>query len=200
MQERLKGILIVLDGVDGCGKTVHSKALREGLKARGFDAVYTAEPSSSIVGKFIRTILSTEKVPPNVEALLFAADRYEHLKREILPSLVTGKVVICDRYLYSSLAYQGAQGVDTNWIRAINNFSVKPDVAIYLDVPADVGLSRIKRKRTVLENLDLQKKVREKYLQLVQDGELVLVNSNRAPEEVKADVLEFAVRALEKRS
>jgi len=196
MHRRSKGAFIVLDGLDGCGKTLQSKALRDELKARGFDVAYTAEPSNNTVGKFIQSILLTEKIPAEVEALLFAADRHEHLKKEILPNLEAGKVVICDRYLYSSLAYQGAQGVDVNWIRTINSFVVKPDIAFYLDVPPDVGLNRIKRKRTVLERIDLQVKVREKYLELVREGELVLVDSNRSVEAVKTELTNSAIRRL----
>jgi len=196
MHRRSKGAFIVLDGLDGCGKTLQSKALRDELKARGFDVAYTAEPSNNTVGRFIQSILLTEKIPAEVEALLFAADRHEHLKKEILPNLEAGKVVICDRYLYSSLAYQGAQGVDVNWIRTINSFVVKPDIAFYLDVPPDVGLNRIKRKRTVLERIDLQVKVREKYLELVREGELVLVDSNRSVEAVKTELTNSAIRRL----
>jgi len=192
----LKGVFIVLEGIDGCGKTFHSKALKEELREQGFNAVYTAEPSGSTVGKFIQTTLVTEKISPEVEALLFAADRCEHLKREILPSLESGKVVVCDRYLYSSLAYQGAQGVDVNWIKTINAFAVKPDIAFCLDIPPDVALGRIKRKRTVLERLDLQEKVRGRYLELVRNSELVLVDSNRPIEQVKADIIKLAVRKL----
>jgi len=196
MHRRSKGAFIVLDGLDGCGKTLQSKALRDELKARGFDVAYTAEPSNNTVGRFIQSILLTEKIPAEVEALLFAADRHEHLKKEILPNLEAGKVVICDRYLYSSLAYQGAQGVDVNWIRTINSFVVKPDIAFYLDVSPDVGLNRIKRKRTVLERIDLQVKVREKYLELVREGELVLVDSNRSVEAVKTELTNSAIRRL----
>jgi len=196
MQRSSKGVFIVLDGLDGCGKTLHSKALREELKARDLNVAYTAEPSNNLVGKFIQSILLIEKIPPEVEALLFAADRHEHLKKEILPNLEGGNVVVCDRYMYSSLAYQGAQGVDVNWIRMINGFAVKPDIAFYLDVPPDVGLGRIRRKKTVLEKLDLQVKVREKYLELVREGELVLVDSNRSVEAVKAELTDLTIRRL----
>ena len=193
----MKGFFIVLDGLDGCGKTRHSRILCEELQVHGFNVVYTAEPSKGIVGALIQTILQSRKILPEVEALLFAADRHEHLKKEILPNLQSGKVVVCDRYLYSSLAYQGAQGVDLNWIRTINNFAVKPDAAFYLDVPPDVGLGRITRKKTVLENLDLQKKVRERYLNLVQEGELELVNSDRPLEEVSDKIFKLVIQKIQ---
>jgi dTMP kinase len=132
-----------------------------------------------------------------VEALLFAADRYQHLRAEILPSLQSGKIVVCDRYLHSSLAYQAAQGVDEGWIRMINDFAMKPDIAFYLDVPPSVGLARIRRNKTVLEKMELQEKVREKYLEIVRTGELFLIDSNRPIEEVKSDLLKLVVEMLE---
>lgn len=192
-----KGVFVVLDGIDGCGKTLHSKLLRDGLQARGFNAIRTWEPSQNSVGKFIQTMLMTEKIHPMIEALLFAADRYQHLQSEILPNLESGKIVVCDRYLYSSLAYQGGQGVDLNWIRKINDFALKPDIALYLDVAPSVGLGRIRRKKTVLENMNLQEKVREKYLEFVHDGELLLVDSNRSIEEVKNDLLKLVLQKVQ---
>jgi dTMP kinase len=197
MPQRSKGVFVVLDGIDGCGKSLHSKLLRDGLQARGFNAVRTWEPSESSVGKFIQTMLMTEKIHPIVEALLFAADRYQHLQAEILPSLQSGKIVVCDRYLHSSLAYQGAQGIDESWIKTINNFAMKPDIAFYLDVPPSVGLGRIRRKKTVLENMEIQEKVREKYLEFVRTGELFLVDANRPIEEVEGDLLKSILQRLE---
>jgi dTMP kinase len=197
MSKRSKGAFVVLDGIDGCGKSLHSKLLTDGLQTRGFNAVRTWEPSESHVGKFIQTMLMTEKIHPMVEALLFAADRYQHLQAEILPSLESGKIVVCDRYLHSSLAYQGAQGVNVNWIKTINDFAVKPDIVFYLDVPASVGLARIRRKKTVLENMEIQEKVREKYLEFVRTGELFLVDANRSIEEVKGDLLKLVLERLE---
>jgi dTMP kinase len=197
MRARSRGVFIVLEGIDGCGKTFHSRTLIDELRQRGFDAAYTAEPSNGAVGKSIRSMLLTEKVPPEVEALLFSADRFEHLMKEILPSLDKGTTVVCDRYLYSSLAYQGAQGVDVNWIKTINKFALKPDIVFYLDVPPEVGLNRIKRKRTVLERLDLQEKVRERYLELVKTEGLIPINSNRPVEEVKTELIKLTVQKFE---
>jgi len=134
---------------------------------------------------------------PEVEALLFAADRFLHLQSEIRPALAAGKVVVCDRYMYASFAYQGAQGVDLNWLGEINRFAEKPDLAIYLDVPAEIGLKRIRRKKSVLEKLDLQRQVREEYLRLVRAGDLVLVDSNQPIERVSEAVLALAERRLQ---
>ena len=196
----MKGFFIVLEGIDGCGKTVHSKALCKQLKRLGYDAAYTTEPSNSRIGRLITSeFLRKSKVPPQVEALLFAADRFDHLSNEVLPMIDANKIVISDRYFYSSLAYQGAQGLKLDWIRELNNFAVKPDLALYLDVPAEVGLARKKRK-SVLERLELEKKVRDIYLSLVDSGELVKVDSSRDFDIVRGEVLALTLQALRRRT
>jgi len=193
-----RGFFIVLEGIDGCGKTVHSKALCEALKKLSYDVAYTTEPSESQIGRLIELeFLQKAKVSPQVEALLFAADRFDHLTFEVLPMLNANKIVVSDRYVYSSLAYQGAQGLKLDWIREVNYFAIKPSLALYLDVPAEVGLSR-KRGRSVLEKLELEKKVREIYLGLVESGELIKVDSNRSLDIVRKEVLALALQALKK--
>jgi len=193
-----RGFFIVLEGIDGCGKTVHSKELCEALKRLSYDVAYTTEPSKSQIGRLIESeFLQKAKVSPQVEALLFAADRFDHLTFEVLPMLNANKIVVSDRYVYSSLAYQGAQGLKLDWIREVNYFATKPSLALYLDVPAEVGLSR-KKGRSVLEKLELEKRVREIYLSLVESGELIKVDSNRSLDIVKKEVLALALQALKK--
>jgi len=192
-----RAAFIVLEGGDGAGKTVQSRALCSALKREGYRVHPTAEPTRSPVGRLIRrNFLQREKTSPEVEALLFAADRFMHLNSEIRPALAAGKIVVCDRYKYASFAYQGAQGVDMKWLQEINQFADRPHIAIYLDVPAETSLSRLRRKKTVLEKLDLQRRVRKEYLKLVQSGELVLVNSNRPIEKVSEDIYVLVKRRL----
>jgi len=194
------GVFIVIDGIDGCGKTLHSRSLCMDLRGMNYDVRYTAEPSQGFIGRFIRQkILLEQKIPPETEVLLFAADRSSHLQREVLPLLKAGKIIVSDRYFYASLAYQGAQGVSLDWIRKVNYFAPKPDVAIYLDVPAEVGLSRIRRQRTVLEKLELEKRVRQIYLQLVEEEELSIIDATKPISNVKKEVLSLALQAIEKR-
>lgn len=198
MQGHHGAALIVLEGGDGAGKTVQARMLCSALKRNGYKVYPTVEPSRSRVGRLIRrSFLEGKKTSAEVEALLFAADRFLHLKSEIRPALEAGKVVVCDRYVYASFAYQGAQGVDLSWIREINRFAEKPDLAIYLDVPAETGLSRIRKKKTVLEKLELQRRVREEYLRLVQAGELVLVDSAQSIEKVTEDVYALVTARLQ---
>jgi dTMP kinase len=186
-----KGVFICIEGLDASGKTTHANRLVEDLRRKGFDAIYTTEPSPGEIGGFIRThVLQRKKrVPSVVEALLFAADRVDHVEREIKPALQKGKIVVCDRYLYSSLAYQGAAGLDLNWIREINKNALAPDLAIYIDVPPEVVVKRIRRKKSVMERLEIQGKVQEIYMRLVEDGLLVRVDGNRPKGAVSKDIL-----------
>jgi len=187
-----KGFLICIEGLDKSGKTTQSHLLVKALNSRGFNAVYTSEPSSGEIGKFIeRYVLRRSwRIPVSVEALLFAADRIDHVEREIKPMLNEGKIVVSDRYIYSSLAYQGAAGLDINWIMEINKMAPKPDLAIYLDVPVEVVMRRIARKRgrSVMETFETQRRVKEIYMALVKRGDLLPVDGNRSIEEVSADI------------
>jgi dTMP kinase len=188
---RKKGAFICIEGLDASGKTTQARRLVRELRRRGFKAVYTTEPSPGEIGKFIRTYILQRKrrVPIAVEALLFAVDRVDHLERRVKPALQEGKIVVSDRYVYSSLAYQGAAGLDLNWIEEINRSVVTPDLAIYIDVPPEVLVKRIKRKRSVMERLAVQRKVREVYMKFVEDGRLIRVDGNRPKDKVLRDIL-----------
>ncbi len=191
------GFFVVLDGIDGCGKSLHSRLLNEELLAAGYRTFRTMEPSNGVIGRFIRhSLLRSQKTDPEIEALLFAADRFDHLHYEILPSLKRGRVVVSDRYFHSSLAYQGAQGVDLDWIRELNSFAIKPDLSIYLDLPPDIGLQRKRGPSSVLEKFELQKKVREAFLQLASSGEMILVDANGPINDVKQRILSITLNAL----
>ncbi len=194
----MRGAFICIEGIDASGKTVQARRLVKNLRALGYDAIYTTEPSRGAVGRLVkRLILSVERRAPSaMEALLFAADRLDHLQREVMPALAAGGIVVSDRYVHSSLAYQGAAGLDLKWIKEVNRFAIKPDLVIYLDVPPEVVIERIKRKPSVMETLENQRRVRELYLKLVEEGELVLLNGNRPIEEVAKDVLEGALKLL----
>lgn len=193
-----KGFFVCIEGVDGCGKTTQAKFLVKNLNKRGFQAVYTAEPSNGKIGVFIRRycLHVNKRIPPIVEALLFAADRFEHVKNEIVPSLNEGRIVISDRYLYSSLAYQGAAGVDLNWIKMVNEHAVKPDLAIYIDLEPEIVVNRLKSKKSVMENLENLRKVRDVYMKFVDTGELLKIDGNKAKNEVANEILEQVTKRL----
>jgi len=193
-----KGRFICIEGVDGSGKTTQARKLVKNLRQRGFDAVYTTEPSAGKTGRLIRSyVLNREKrVPVSLEALLFAADRVDHVNVEIEPLLKLHRIVVCDRYVYSSLAYQGAAGLDLDWIDCVNRFALKPDLALLLDVPPEVVVSRLKKKRSVMENMWNLKKVRDVYLKLAQQQRLVLLDANKSIEEVSESILALVLEKL----
>lgn len=193
-----RGAFICIEGLDGSGKTTQAKILVKNLRRKGFDAVYTTEPSVGKVGKLIRSFVldRKERVPTALEALLFAADRVDHMENVIKPLLKQGRVVVCDRYVYSTLAYQGAAGLDLNWIELVNRFALKPDLALLVDVPSDVVVQRLKRKKTVMETKRNQEKVREVYLKLATDKQLTLIDGDRPVRQVADDVLKAVLARL----
>jgi len=195
-----RGVFVCIEGIDASGKTTQARLLVKSLRQRGFDAVYTTEPSPGEVGRFIRRYVLQRKrrVPIVVEALLFAVDRIDHVESRINPALEKGRVVVCDRYVYSSLAYQGAAGLDQVWIEQINRLALTPDLSLFIDVPPEVVLKRIKRKRSVMETLRNQRRVREIYMSMVEEGRLVLVDGNRTVGLVASDVLKLVLQSLKR--
>lgn len=195
-----RGLFICVEGLDGCGKTTQTKLLVRRLRKKGYDAIYTAEPSRGKIGKFIKKycLHGEKRVSSIVEALLFAADRFEHVEKEVIPALNEGKLVVSDRYVYSSLAYQGAGELDLKWIRRINEHVIRPDLAIFIDVEPKIVVQRLKQKKSVMENLGTQRKVREVYINFVKRGELVKIDGNKSKKEVADDILKVVLRSLEK--
>ena len=140
---------ITIEGPEGSGKTTVIKAIADQLIAR-FDVVCTIEPGGIKISEDIRKILLDEAnvMDYRTEALLFAASRRQHLVEKVLPALQKGEIVICDRFIDSSLAYQGyARRIGMDEIRSINEFAIEgkyPDLTLYLKVSAEIGLNRIK--------------------------------------------------------
>jgi dTMP kinase len=180
-----RGVFICIEGLDGSGKTTQAKLLTMRL-AEKYNAVYTAEPSQGKIGTFIRDccLYEGKRLPTEAEALLFAADRIEHIQNEIAPALTEEKIVICDRYIYSSLAYQGSAGLSLAWIKTINARALQPDFSIYIDVSPERVLERLQRKKSVMETLEIQQKVRDVYLKFVDEGELIRIDGDKPKEEV----------------
>ena len=195
------GMFICIEGLDASGKTTQSKLLVKNLQKKGINAVYTTEPSQGKIGRLIRkhVLLGENRLSVVLEALLFAADRVDHLEREVMPTLQTEKIVVSDRYLYSSLAYQGAAGLDLKWIEEINRWAAKPDLTIYLDIPPEVVLKRLKRKKSLMETLQNQQRVREIYLKLVKAYGLRLVDGNKPKAEVAQEILNVVTGFLSAR-
>jgi dTMP kinase len=193
------GVFICIEGLDGCGKTTQAKLLVKKLK-KHYDALYTAEPSRGKVGKFIKKncLHSEKRGSVLVEALLFAADRVEHVQNEVLPALNKGRVIVSDRYVYSSYAYQGAAGLELEWIEKLNKHALRPDLTIFIDVKPETVVQRLKRKKSVMEDLETQKKVREVYLKYVEKNQLVRLDGNKPKRAVAKDLFRIVKEFLEK--
>ena len=192
-----KGVFICIEGLDGCGKTTQTKLLAKKLR-KSHNAVYTAEPSRGKIGTYIREscLYGEKRLSTVVEALLFAADRIEHVETEVLPALDQAKLVISDRYVYSSLAYQGAAGLSLEWIEKINEHALRPDLAVFIDVAPKIVMSRLKPKKSVMENLETQQKVREIYLKFVEKDSLTRINGNKAKNEVAEELYALVKKFL----
>ncbi len=196
-----RGLFIVFEGIDGSGKDTHIKLLSEELRQQGHSVLETAEPSGNEVGALLRRYQrkSGKRLPAETEALLYTADRYEHVRNIVEPALKKGQIVLSNRYFYSTLAYQGAMGVDLDWIREMNRFAPKPDASILLDILPEFSLRRLKRRRTVFEQLENLRRVREIYVRLVKGGELLRVDADRPKRIVQAELLGFVQELLESR-
>lgn len=172
--EKLPGLFIVFEGGDGAGKTTQIEKLAEFLRSRNKEVLVTREPGGTVMGKSIRDWLleQTEvEVDPKSEALLFAADRAHHMHSLIRPALAANKIVIGDRHIDSSVAYQGvARNLGIENIKNISLWAVDgilPNLIIVLDIDVEVGQSRLNRKdRLDRESQEFHEKVNKAYLDL----------------------------------
>ena len=174
-----KGFLVSLEGPEGAGKTSVLEALIPVLEDRGVEVLSTREPGGVLIGEKIREVIldpSHTEMDPKTELLLYIASRRQHLVEKVLPALAAGKLVIMDRFIDSSVAYQGfGRGLDIEAIDWLNEFAtdgLKPDLTLYFDIEVEEGLARIAANsnreinRLDMEGLDLHRKVRQGYLSL----------------------------------
>lgn len=176
----VEGIFVTFEGGEGAGKTTVIEQLVERLRKEGYDVLVTREPGGIRISEQIRNIIlhpDHTEMDERTEALLYAAARRQHLVEKIIPALKRGKIVLCDRFIDSSLAYQGyARGIGIEEVLAINDFAISgqmPDLTLYLDVTPEVGLKRIyennnrEKNRLDLEKFQFHEKVYEGYNQLL---------------------------------
>ena len=176
-----KGFLVSLEGPEGAGKTSVLEALIPILEDRGIEVLSTREPGGVLIGEKIREVIldpSHTEMDPKTELLLYIASRRQHLVEKVLPALAAGKLVIMDRFIDSSVAYQGfGRGLDIEAIDWLNEFAtdgLKPDLTLYFDIEVEEGLARIAANsdrevnRLDMEGLDLHQKVRQGYLSLLE--------------------------------
>ncbi len=192
------GWLVALEGVDGSGKSTQARLLAKALEGRGLKVALTQEPSSGLAGQRLRRYLAgpTRHLSPAVELALFVADRREHVGRVIKPALAAGRVVVSDRYYYSSVAYQGALGLDPARILALNEaFATRPDLVFILTLPPALAVARLDRQRQVTENRDYLERVATIYASL-SGPHIHRVAADAAPETIHTHILEITLKTL----
>jgi len=184
-------VLIDLEGIDGCGKSTQSKFLMEKFEENNEKSIILKEPTSGKYGKKLWEMLSGKREATTEQILdLFVMDRKEHVDDKINPALKEGKIVLMDRYYYSTMAYQAAAGIDVNRIRKDNEFAPKPNIVLIFDLPADLAMKRVKGHSVadVFEKEEHLEKVREAYLNLRDDPLVRIIDSTRTPEEIFEEV------------
>ncbi len=182
---------IVFEGIDASGKETQAKLLLSFFKEKGYQSILTHEPIyDGPIGRIIKSNLEKKiSLAPETVAMLYAADRYEHYLH-IKKALFEEKIVISDRYKYSNMAYQGANGVDPNWIEEIEKYSLDPDIVFYIRVKPESAMRRRKEKDLYEENIEFQKKVFDIYETLSKKYKFVVIDGERNVEEIHKDIIE----------
>jgi len=204
------GKLIVFEGIDGSGKGTIISEAKKFLVEKGVPAekiLVTAEPTNGFYGKKLRELLKTD-VNPNVNAQqfleLYVADRKEHIEKELVPTLQEGKIILCDRYKYSTFVYQSIQGISIEKIRELHKGMLVPDLVFILDVPVDVALERIssdsnRTHKEVFEKKDFLEKVRQGFLSLkglFSDENILVIDASKEISEIKVKVVDVLWKNL----
>ena len=200
MKKLKKGVLIVFEGIDGSGKSTQAKILLKKLQEQGFPAVYYREPSDSRWGQEIkRKARFADSLTPQEELELFQKDREANVETNLKPSLERKEVIILDRYYFSTIAYQGAKGIDPESIRKRNEgFAVKPELVFILDIEADQGLERIEdrdHKDMLFERVEYLVKVR-KIFQSFNGDNIYHIDATQSVERIAEQIEKITFKFL----
>lgn len=193
-------LFITFEGPDGSGKTTQARMLAEYLESRGMQVLHTREPGGTPIGEQIREVILTtrnQSIRDETEALLYSAARAQIVAEQIRPALAAGKIVVCDRYADSTMAYQGyGLGLDLQALRVITQFAtggLVPDLTFYVDVPVELGLAR--RHRGETNRLDLKdrvyhSRVREGFLKMAQEEpqRWIVIDGTRTVDKVQEEI------------
>jgi dTMP kinase len=191
-------LFITLEGVDGAGSTTQTHLLTDYLNQHGIRAIATKEPTEGRIGHLIRSYLQSPSPHPSIDALLFAADRIEHLETVIKPALERGEHVISDRYLESTLAYQSVDGVDSEWIETVNRFAIKPDLIIILDINPATSLTRKHNPaRERFETVEFLDRVRQNFKKRAATQGYEIVDAERPLMQVHEELKKIILAKIE---
>lgn len=196
----MNGIFVVIEGIDGSGKSTQINKVKLLLEKEGYKIHITDEPTSQPIGDLCRENLVNPNSSPYVDALLFAADRIDHYQNEILPKLEKGFIVLSNRYKLSSLVYQGSNGVPIEWIKSINKYAPDPEIYIYLDIEVDIGLNRINNEnRVVIEKFEKKEdlyKISTLYKQFVKEGMMISIDGDQKEETITKEIRNIIISKL----
>ncbi|MCW1296867.1 MAG: dTMP kinase [Candidatus Parvarchaeota archaeon] len=199
----MKGAFIVFEGPDGAGLSTQAELLDKYLRKKGYKVVLTKEPTIGLIGGLIKAALKNEwKTSPLAMQLLFTADRAHHIDMEILPAIDKGKIVISDRYFFSTFAYGEASGLDVEWLKKLNSKFPMPDLTIFIDVPVDVSIERIKTSRfemELFEEKEKLEKIRKAYLKIAEiynSDKTVVIDGTKSVEEIHAKIVKIVADKL----
>jgi dTMP kinase len=207
-------MFITLEGPDGSGKTTQVPLLAEAIRGAGYELVVTREPGGTEIGDQVRQVimsLKNKQMKPTTEILLFQASRAQLVREVIVPSLEAGKVVLCDRYADSTLAYQGyGHQTDLEKLKQIVDFAtggLKPDLTVYLDIDAEEGLKRRSGPEDEWNRLDdyelaFHQRVREGYHEMIaaEPERWVVIDGGRTVEEVQKDLRRVVLERLREKN
>lgn len=206
----MKGKFLVFEGIDGSGKTTQLKLLGDKLATRGYPVLFTREPGGTRIGETVRDLLldpQHSELVPVAEAFLYAAARAQHVAQVILPALQEGKIVLCDRFLDSSLAYQGyGRGLDVGQLEKLNEVAtagLKPDLVLLLDFLCDTGMDRIAESGREVDRIEQEdrvfhRKVRAGYLALAERdaNRYRVIDANRSIDQIHGDIVRVVEEIL----
>ncbi|MBI5181766.1 MAG: dTMP kinase [Nitrospirae bacterium] len=208
-----KGLFITFEGIEGCGKTTQMNLLSDYLKKEGVSVLKTREPGGTKIGEKIRDILlnpDNKKMAKETEILLYGASRMHHVKELIEPAIKAGKIVLCDRYADSTLAYQGfGRNMGVSFIKKVCPLSlgtIQPDLTILLDLDVKAGLDRIRnrkggRDRIEKEKIAFHNRVRKGYLRLAMasKGRIKVVRADKEIDEIQKEIKSIVTKRLLKK-
>ncbi len=194
-----KGLFITFEGCDGCGKTTQLELLAQYLQEHGYSVLTTREPGAKGLGTKLREILLNYdgEVSSNCESFLFLADRAQHIDTIVKPAINAGKIVLCDRHIDSTIAYQGyGRGIDHEHLAYLNDLAtsgLKPDLTLLFDVDTETSMQRVGKNKDRMESagIEFQEKVRRGYLELAKSepNRIKVLDSRKSIEQLHQEVL-----------